>query len=305
MSFTIVLNQIITMFLIASVGYFLFKREWISNETIKELSNILLKIVTPLILIKNLYLPNTPENLQLLRDIFLIAGISILIGFIVGQVVFRKEQGIERFVAGFSNSGFLGIPLVSGIIGEHAVIYIIPVMVFQSIAMWTYGVNLLSKEKVKFSFKTLIKNPVIVSFMAALIIFFAQIKIPEVVMSSINYLSSLNTPLAMIILGTYVAQVNRNNSVAVSKLVLPILVRLVIIPLMIIMLYKFLPFHNTEMLLALTIVISAPAATATVMFAAVYDNDYLLATQLVSYTTILSALSLPLVVMLALKVLGG
>lgn len=305
MSFSIVLNQIITMFIIGLVGFVLYKKEWISNETIKQISSILLKIIMPLIIIKNLYIPFNQENLNILGLSFLLSFVLLIVGIIVSRSIFRNsQQGIERFSAGFSNASFLGIPLVSGILGSHAVIYMIPYVVGQSILMWTYGVSLLNKDKGQLSIQGILRNPAIIAFVLSIFIFVFQIRIPIVLIQSMNYLTSINTPLAMMILGCYVAQVEMNSLRKLLGFVKPILTKLVLVPLIVLLIFKFIPLNNIEMFMALFIVSGAPTATSLVMFSAVYDSDVTKAAQLVSYSTLLSSITLPIMILIALSILS-
>ena len=141
--------------------------------------------------------------------IFLSLGLSY--GF------FRKEppqrQKVLRFATIFSNAGFMGLPLVEGIVGDKGVIYGSFFIVVFNLICWTYGFRMMSGGQ-RMSWKVLLLNPGIIGLIFGLPIYFLKIPIPAVLAEPVGFFADLNTPLAMLVIGSYVAKVDLHSFIS-------------------------------------------------------------------------------------------
>ena len=62
-------------------------------------------------------------------------------------------------------------------------------------------------KKDSISFKKITANPIILSFLIGIILFLLPIELPEILNTAVSAVSSMNAPVAMIILGIYLAQI--------------------------------------------------------------------------------------------------
>ena len=58
---------------------------------------------------------------------FLLSLAVYAVNILIAQLLFKPEERVEKFSLVFSNAGFLGIPLVTGLLGIEAVFYLAPV----------------------------------------------------------------------------------------------------------------------------------------------------------------------------------
>ena len=142
------------------------------------------------------------------------------------------------------------------------------------------------------------KNPGVIGVAVALILFFARIRISGVVMEVVGYFSSLNTPLAMLLLGTYLARSELKKALVRSEIYVVSLLRLIIFPVAVILIFKVI---GTDSFVATTLVLSAacPAAAISAIFAERFNFDTGYPSQIVSVTTLLSMITLPIVSLFA------
>ena len=117
-------------------------------------------------------------------------------------------------------------------------------------------------------------------------------------------MANLNTPLAMIVIGYALAGVEFGKVLRTGALYVATVVRLVACPLLAIAaLYPFRAALDRNMMIATVIAASAPVAAMVSMFATKYNRDVDVSVAVVSGTTLLSILTMPVVVAFAMGVL--
>ena len=150
----------------------------------------------------------------------------------------------------------------------------------------------------------MIVNPGTVGIAIGLPLFFASVSLPAILKTPISLLAGLNTPLAMLVIGFYLAGADFRRVVRMPSAYLAAAVRLVVFPLALLaLLYPLRSHFPREMMLALVTAASAPVAAMVSMFASKFSRDVDLSVGLVSGTTLLSIITMPPVIALAMEVL--
>ena len=83
----------------------------------------------------------------------------------------------------YGNVGFLGIPVAKALLSENAMLYVIICNVFYCLLFYTHGIITLSSGKEKMDLKKILSPGVIMSILA-LLIFWFDLKLPEVVVKT-------------------------------------------------------------------------------------------------------------------------
>ena len=196
----------------------------------------------------------------------------------------------------------MALPLANAVLGEEGVFYCSAVIISFQIFSFTHGIHTITKgmqgEKVKFDAKKLILNPGVISVIIGLPIFLLSLKLPEIISSPINYIASLNTPVAMLIFGTYIANTNFKSIFKNWRIFGVALVKLIILPLLLIAAFRLVGITGS-LLVALSVSAGAPTANNTVMFSAKYDRNTGLASQTVAVVSFISIITLPVMIALA------
>lgn len=304
----LLINQIVIMFLYMIFGFVLFKGKKISKEGSANMATLLVWLIIPVVVVKSFCVEPTRERIVglLLSIAAAVAaqGLSMLVSHL-----FFKKRPIDNFAAAFSNAGFIGIPLVTATVGGDAVFYIAFFVAILNILQWVYGVAVITEKKMKITGSTLV-HPLILGTVLGLVLFFTGLgaKLPTVVMSTLSGISALNAPLAMLIMGVYLAQADMKSLWTDKHLYILSIVRLVLIPLLTVALlwgmHLLLPTLNTTIVLALLIAAIAPVGANVAVYAQLHNKDYVYASKTVVISTLLSLVSMPLVVLLAQCLLG-
>lgn len=291
----IVLRQTAAMFLLMVVGFALYKTKRIDEPGSRSIASALLYAVMPATLINSLLLERTPANTALLVRSTLAAASAMLLSVAAARLIYRKS-GVEAFAAAFSNAGFVGIPLVQAAFGADASFCIVDYMVLLCFSQYTYGVALLTGEKLFFSPASLAKNPVIRGTAIGLVLYFSGLScsLPSLFTGFLSSLAGLNAPLGMILLGVYLAQSELGTTFTTPRLYGLCAVRLVLIPLLTAGLLFLLPLDH-ELKLCLLIASAAPVGAGAATYAQLFGGNYRYAGQAVALSSLLSVVTLPLV----------
>ena len=290
------------MALLAAVGVYLSRKGFLSPQGTKDLGAILLRVIIPCVIVKS-YI--TEFSRERLLELALSAGLT-LIGFILAMVisylVFGKRRRLENFAASFCNAGVIGIPLAQAIIGEEGVFYIAASVALLNLFQWTYGVYIMADRKDAISAKTIAKNPVVIAIVIGVVLFVSQIPVPGIVTSTLGYIAGMNTPIAMILMGTYLAKLPLKKLLD-KRAYGCVLFRLVIIPAVILLVFWVLPVSNADIALAAFLAAATPVGANICVFAQQYDCDYEFSVVTVCLSTLLSVVTVPLLVSFAQMIL--
>lgn len=300
--FVLIFNQLLKMLFIMVLAYGCYKAKWVNQEGNRTLSNLLLMVINPFLII-TVY--QTDYNATLVKGLlisFFAALVSQMIGILISQVLIRKtgnpEYSIERFAAVYANCGFMGIPLINSILGSEGVFYLTAYITIFNILTWTHGLVLI---KGKLQLQTLrqgLLSPMILATVLAASLFFLQIRIPETLLDSIQYVADMNTPVSMFIAGISVAQADLKKIFTNFRIYLVGFAKLLAMPLVTLL---FLYAANIPTNVAYTILIAAacPTATTTTMMAIRYNKNYTYSSEIFAVTTVLSIVTIPIVAYVA------
>ncbi|WP_310601835.1 AEC family transporter [Anaerosporobacter sp.] len=294
----ILLEQIIIMFLLAGIGYALFKTKKITAEGSKYFGNLLIYIVLPCVIINSFLVERTPERILGLFVSALMAALILGISIIFSRIIFKKDS-IACFAAAFSNAGFIGIPLIIVAVGSDSVFYIASFIAFLNLLQWTYGVFLMSGHKNAIKPCTVLKAPFMIAIEIGLLFFFSQLSIPHILTRTLSTLSGVNTPLAMFTIGIYLAQTDLKKMLTKPKLYRISAVRLILIPIVTLLLLCFLPQTWLNIKIALLIASACPVGSNVAVYAQLHNQSHVYAVETVVISTLLSILTIPTLVFLA------
>lgn len=299
----IVFRQTAVMFLYMFGGYLLFKTDKMTIKGSRDIASLLVWLVIPTVIVNSFCVERTAAKTIELLQSALISALGLIVAMIIAKLIYRNRP-VDNFGAAFSNAGFIGIPLVQAALGDQAVFWIVPIVAMLNMLQWSYGVSLLTGKKSAVGIKHLVYNPILVSIMIGLLIYFTGLgqHLPKIVSTALGGISALNAPLAMIVLGSYLAQSDIRNMLTSPNLYLLCAVRLLLIPTVTLIVFRFMPVR-IDILLTAFIALSTPIGANVAVYAQLYDCDYPYACQTVTLTTLLSIVTLPLVLMAADAVL--
>lgn len=290
--------QTLTMFLLAAVGFVLFRTKKVSVEGSKTIGNILIFLALPSVIVSGFMVECTRERMIGLLFSAIGAAVVLAICILIARLCFKKDP-IAHFGAAFSNPGFFGVPLILSSIGGEGVFYVAAFIAFLNLLQWTYGVATMTGKKGLINVRTVLTAPSMIAIMIGLVLFFTGLPLPGVVSKTIGYIKEMNTPLAMFSVGVYLAQTDVKKMFVRKQLYLISAVRLILIPLVVLLVLWPVPSGMYDMKLALLLAAACPVGSNVAIYAQLHGQDYPYAVETVVISTVLSIVSIPLIVYLA------
>lgn len=294
-------RQVLLIFLYVLIGIFCVKKKIITSEAGKQFSNFIVTVVMVSVVIKS-YI--RPMEKQYLLGIVLAIGLAALFHIlaIIASSLFIKEREdiryrIERMGVVYSNCGFMGIPLIYAAVGDIGIFYAVAYISIFNIVLWSHGVMTLSGEK-KINIRSAIINPALIAFTIGFVIFCTQIPVPNMVVEVLGSIADMNTPLAMITTGVFLANIDFKSTFANKRIYYVTALRLILLPMIMLTIIKLLgvihwmPGAN-EVVMASVIGCACPAAASITLFPAKYNMDGEYGAQIIAVSTLLSVITIP------------
>ncbi|MBE6883091.1 MAG: AEC family transporter [Ruminococcaceae bacterium] len=301
-------RQCIIMLAMMAIGFVAFRIKMLDKTSSSHISNFLMSVVVPCLIVNSLQQDYDKETLKGYFLALILAIAAHILAIIVAYVVIRNKKNessinIARFAVIYSNAGFIAFPVVEAIFGTEGLFFASAYVAVYNFLSWTQGVALFSGGWKKVSLKKAFINPGVIGVTVGFILFFAQIKIPGIASDVVKYIASLNTPLAMIATGTFLAQVSFKETISDKRTYLVALLRLICIPVIMIGICKLTGlynlFDNAKFIIGTVMVATAcPTAVATSLLPAKYGFDGRYGSRIVVATTLMSMVTLPIIMFL-------
>lgn len=291
----IILKRTAVMLIYMLPGFILYKKHIITNGGAGDMGKLLICIILPSAILNSYNIEFSKEKALMLLISFPAAAAALLLSVIISRIFF-KGKPIESFGAAFSNAGFMGIPLISSVIGEDMVYCAAAFVALLNILQWTYGVFLITGKRSAVSVKKIFLIPVMISFISGAALFFLPVRLPPFISEILGTVSQMNAPMAMMIIGFYMAQVSFKDLFAGKRGYAVSAVRLLIIPLMTTLLAAALPPGNYAFKLTMIILAAAPIGTNAAVYAQLYGGNYKAAAGEIVLSTLLSVVTMPLII---------
>lgn len=305
-SFLTVGQQIVTLYLLLVVGFVLGKTKLLDDSGSVALSTLVMYVVSPCMLVAAFQRPLETESLRAFGVVVLVS-LLLHVMFIAASYLFIRDGSLPRqralrFAAVFSNSGFIGYPLMAALLGSIGVFYGSAYVIVFTVLSWTWGVYILTGDRQQLKLRPLLLNPGVISIALAMLLYLAQIELPQLLLTPIGYLADLNTPVPMVVVGYQLSHADFRVALRGISSWVAMFLRLAALPLASLGICLLLGIPH-DLTLVMLIAASAPPAALLSMFSARFGCDTALAASLVSVQTAASALTMPVMVGLA-SVLG-
>lgn len=300
----ILINKIISLALIMAMGWLVVKCRVMRSEDSKAISKMSLYLVMPCVILSSFQVEYTDEVrngllLALLASVVIHVFLLVLSGVLKRTL---KLDPVERMSVIYSNAGNLVIPLVSAMLGKEWVIYTSAFSTVQRILLWSHGKAVICGEK-DFSIRKILLNLNMIAIFAGAVLFLTGIRFPALILDTLDTVGSMIGPLAMLVVGMLIADLDLRKLFVYKRVWLVALLRLIVVPLIVIPFLKFSGIAgfaaDGEMVLLVTLLaVTTPAATTLTQFAQVYDRDAQYACAINVLTTLLCIVTIPVMVAL-------
>ena len=308
MNISALFSQMLVLFGILLIGFFTAKRGVLNADMNKHQSTLVCMLTNPLQVLASVLSGVHPiENLRVLQMTgvaLAMFAVLILLSFLLPRALRvhdPRDAGIYRYLLVFSNIGFMGYPVVEALLGaEYRFYTTIFVMVFQLIC-WSYGVALISGQKMRLSWSVL-RRPTIVTALLAFVLYFADIRplydaFPAgmtVVYRIVDGIGGLTSPIAMLIIGASLAEMPLREVFNKWRVYVLAAFKMIVLPVLTWLLLRGV-MRNGRLFASLIVMLAMPSATNATIMSYQFGGDEKLASAGVFVTTLLSVATIPLV----------
>jgi malate permease and related proteins len=294
----ILFQQLLIMFAMLALGAWMKKRGMMADQTFKDLGVFLLYVISPIVVFRGYLVPQTDLNTTRLLVSFVASFLCLLLVIGVATLIYRKD-GLSIFASIFTNSGFMGIPLVIALFSQEAVFVLSPFLSWLFVIQWTLGIVVITKDIKSMSFIKVITNPVIIATILGVLVYFLHIPVPTVFDEFLSRIGAMLMPVAMIVLGSSFVNLSIKSTLLDLRVWIMVLVRLFILPLFVLAALTLIAKDYSLVAYTLLVAMSAPIGANVAILAQQYDRDTQLAASQIMMTTLFSILSMPLMIAIA------
>lgn len=309
MDIQIILSQMVMLFAMMMIGYGVWKKGWLDENSYQKLSKIVVNIFNPLLVIYGVVGKSSEGNIRCLLENLVLVAIFYFLLWMMGYVILllirpkEKEKTLYRLMTMFPNVGFMGIPVITGIFGTESMIYIVFYMLVYNLLIYTYGIILAEKagkhQEIKrkgIQWKRIMNAGVLAS-LAAVAIFLFQIPVPEMVVGFCDYIGNATIPLSMLLIGASIAKVNLKVIFTTVKVYAFTLIRMVLFPIAVILILKNLLSVDSVVFGVFALQLAMPVGSIVTLIAKENGADEACCTNGIVLSTLLSIITIPLVCM--------
>lgn len=325
-----VVYNVALLFILMVPGVIMKKCHLSTDGFGKGLSNLILYVAQPALVFLAYVRPYDQKIFLNSIYVFALSIVAHIIFSVVALSFFKKapdgRKRMLRVATIFSNAAFMGIPLIAAALGQEATLYASIYNITFNIFLWSLGVKICTDnrdtnnngvddydENKELAKKTkhrkgasplkALYHPVTIAAAVGLVFFLLPIheNIPAILNDTFDRLAALVAPLSMVVIGLRLADMNFKGMLTDKYMYLFLALRHVVLPLTVVLVVKLcgllLPIAP-EVGMVAVILASTPAATSTTMFAEMYDCDASYVSRIVTVSTLLSILTMPVILLL-------
>lgn len=299
-NFIFSINATIPIFLVILLGWFLMKIHLISEEFANVANKYVFKVALPVLLFRDIATTSILDDLNVKFVLFCFFGTIIMfcLVWVFALVYCRDKTMIGAFVQGAArgSAAVLGVAFVENICGNSGMA---PLMIVAAVPMYnvisvitlTFGGRdeIHGTEGIKKAFVNILKNPIIIGIVLGIPFSVFDISIPAIPLRTINYVAQTATPIALIAIGA-----GFDSRQAITRLkpsIVATAIKLVILPVVFLPIAIKLGFDPSE-IVAILIMVGAPATVSGYIMAKNMNNDYVLSSNIIVISTLLSSVTL-------------
>ncbi len=310
MDLSVLLSNLIGLFLLIGVGFFAVRAGILPAEASKPMTALLMKITVPATIVSSMLRPLDMGFLKMGASMLLV-GMVILPLFSVVSLglsrLFRVadgRRGMWCFCATFCNSGFMGFPVALALFGEEGLALTVILSIPFNLMMYSIGAKMVCMDLPRdgsaqaISWGKVIFSVINLSLVVGLFFYFTQIQLPQAVRGPLDYLAGVTTPLSMMITGMNLSQGKAGDIFRDRDILTAAGTRLLILPVLAWGLMRLVPGLSSLVLGAALLNFSMPSPAAAALLGEQYGGDTQTAVRAVFVSSLLCIVTIPLVSLL-------
>ena len=229
--------QMLALILMIGTGYVITRKGMMDEHTNGQISGMVVNVFIPLLFFSGALNAGSFVSMDSMVLVFLIA-MGMYVFFLLSGMLLtpffekRPEQmRIFQMMCVFSNTGFIGVPVVNSVLGPEYLIFVTEFLLAYNLFFYTYGIMMMDGSFSVSSLKAMV-NPGMVCSVAAVAIVLGDIHLPDFIETAITCLGNTASPLALILVGFSLACADLGKILREGRLYLFSLLKLLVLPLL-------------------------------------------------------------------------
>ena len=303
--FLVSLMQIGIFLILICVGIAAVKVHILDTNSLAAVSKLVIQISLPAYIFINAVSSATRQSLidsMIIIPVAFVLYIVLVAASMIIEKIFRLEKNrknIFRVSLVFGNIGFMGIPLVTVIYPDTAMLYVSVFTIVDQVFFWTYGVLLtkpVTEEKRKFSLSNLknLLSPPLLAILIAIVFIVVKIPVPQIFSSVLTAMGNTSMPLALIYIGGALCTSDIRPVLKCGELYTGIIVKMTALPVLCYIAMSIIGIES-DMAGTLAFMIALPGIEMVPMLAKESGSDGDYAVCAIMMTTVASLITLPVV----------
>lgn len=294
------LGQISYLFLLIGAGFLVMKLCKLPPNATNVLSKLVTTLFMPALILTNFMDNFTVSRLssawQYALAGVIVVSLSIVLAKLIAHISGKDDyhRKIHTYCLAFSNFGFMGTAVVSTLMPDLFMSYLIlctPMWIVNY--SWAVPALLIPSEKKRgFSFKNLL-NPLFIAMIIGIFIGLTRLPIPQFVDVSIEALSKCMSPSTMLLTGMCVAKIDIKRVLKIKSIYALSVIRLILIPSIFLFILSIIKIDYGVSLCVLA-VLSMPLGLNSVVIPEAHGQDTSEASGMAIVSHLASALTIPL-----------
>ncbi|OHB48446.1 MAG: hypothetical protein A2Y10_14705 [Planctomycetes bacterium GWF2_41_51] len=272
-SFGTTFQAVFQILLIALAAGILIRRNILTQEELKAISALGVRVLLPCLIFTNIIINFEPSKLKIWPIIPLSAVLMVGIGLLFAAILFWPNIREKKYLfapAALQNAGYLILPLVKFLyphqFDEYAM-YTFLYLLGISPLLWSLGKYLVSSLPGEKPTIEGLFTPPFIANIAAILIVLLKLKpfIPAVVINSADLLGTAAVPVATFVLGAVLGSISFSIKSYVADVVKVLAVRLVLVPVVTILILLITGLYKNYPLLCNLLVLQSSSSPATAL----------------------------------------
>ena len=239
---SVLFSNLIGLFLLIGVGFMAVRLGIMPAESAKPISALLMKIALPATIFSSMIRPFNPEFLRAGLIAFLLSSILLPLYSGLSLIISRflrvpdGRRGMWCCCTAFCNNGFMGFPIVYALFGDDGLILAVLMGIPFNLLVYTIGAKMVCMDIPKgasrrpLSLGSALFSPINAAVVLSLIFYFLQLPVPTPVLTPIQHMANVTTPMSMFVTGMNLAQGKVSDTIRDRDAISSCVVRLLIFP---------------------------------------------------------------------------
>jgi len=291
-----------TVFFVFGLGFVIQRLRPLTDQTLKQLSGLVVEILLPSFLFFTTATAATPESLGV-APALVVAGIVVpLFGYLLATLAIKPsgvadaQRSVFRFSIMIANTAFLGIPICVALFGPIGAVYAVLYDFGTTLVAMTLGIWELKGGRLD-DWRPLIFNPLIWGVLVGLLWAVTGWKFPVWLATPFERLGDTTLPLALLVAGAQISNVRTPGAAWRRQLTGLTITRLAAVP--IIVAFVFAMMGRSDLFSSVVVIQAAmPVGLTVSIMARNYEADGEFAASAILWSTLAALISLPLVTIL-------